>query len=570
MPSWAIVPAERPGEPGQTGQTGPAEEPEPGEAERQIAKQEERAGETGPAEEPEPEPAAHRRPGGRARHAAPPARGSAARLGKRRFESHKRLAVADSLGVFGVVTVAAALIGSGDDPAESLVMAPLGVVALALGVTGRRLLARRTQLSAGRVLAGLAWSWGVLVASGTVVYLATATAGSPADALFESAAGFSTTALTGVDPTELSTSMQLFRASTQWIGGAISLLAVTVSLPLVMRSRVYVPTGQGRRADRLAPSLIVGRRRVLGLYAGLSAACGLCFAASGMGPLDSVVHAAGTVSTGGFSSRADSLTSVGAGAQSVAIVFMILGGASYFVLWRLLRGRVSLALRSTELWLYLGAVSAVAAAILVSADGIGTRHAVFTAASAVSTTGYAVTDWTLFPPAALSVLLIATATGAMAASAGGGLRIARAAALVSYARLVLRRHVDRGAVLLVRRGGRTIADEELERLTGYQIAHFGLFAIGAFLLSLSGVEIVSAAWTSVSVISTAGPSPATGPFGDATQLGSAARLLLIPGMLAGKLTILPLLAVVAAVLRARTLTAMRLKRAVRLRAAGSR
>jgi len=495
---------------------------------------------------------------------------AAARLGKRRLVSHKRLAVADALGVFGLMALVAALAGGSDDLSDSAVLAGLGAIALAVGVAGRRLFVRRSQLTPGRVLSGLTWAWGVLVLAGTIVYLATAATGSLAEALFESASGFSTTALSGLDPTGLSTSMQLFRAGTQWIGGAISLLAVTVSLPLVMRSGVYVPTGQGRRVDRLAPSLIEGRRRVLGVYAGLSAACGLCYAATGMGALDAAVHAATTVSTGGFSTRADSLASYGAGSQIVAVVFMTLGGASYFVLWRLLRGRLALALRSSELWLYLVAIASVAAAVLAAADGVGIRQAVFTAASAVSTTGFAVTDWTVFSSAALSVLLIATATGAMAASAGGGLRIARAAALLSYAQLVLRRHVDKGAVLLVKRGGRIIAEEEIERLTGYQIAHFGLFAIGAFLLSLTGVELVAAAWTSVSVISTAGPSPATGPFGDATALSTTARMLLIPGMLAGKLTILPLLAAVVAVLRARTLVTMRLKRAMRLRTADRR
>ncbi len=548
-PSWAIVQAENPKQAGQADKS-------------QRAQQAGRAGQAKQAQRAQQGSEANQ-----AQQPSQPRKAAGGRLGKRRFVSHKRLAVADALGVFGLIATACALIGAPDDPADSLVMGCLAALALALGIAGRRLFVRRSQLTPGRVLAGLAWGWGVLVVSGTVVYVATGTASSLDGALFESAAGFSTTALTVVDPAELGTSMQLFRAGTQWIGGAISLLAVTVSLPLVLRSSIYVPKGQGRRADRLAPSLLTGRRRVLSLYAALTTACGIAYAVTGMGATDAAVHAASTLSTGGFSSRADSLAGFGAGPQSVAIVFMILGGACYFLLWRLLRGRAALALRDPEIWLYLAVIGVVTAAILAAADGIGVRHALFTAASAVSTTGYAVVDWTAFAPGALSVLLIATATGAMAASAGGGLRIARATALVSYAQLVLRRHLDKGRVLLVKRGGRTIADEELERLTGYQIAHFGLVAIGAFLLSLTGVEWVSAAWASVSVISTAGPSPATGPFGDATELTAVARLLLIPGMLAGKLTILPLLAVVAALLRARTVSAMRLKRALSRRGA---
>ncbi len=485
------------------------------------------------------------------------------RLRKRRIVSHKRLAVADALSGFGLVTFAAGIVGVRDDLADAVVVTCIGTLALAVGVFGRSHFARRQNLTPGRILAGLAWVWSVLVLLGALVYLATATTTSPVTALFESAAGFGTTALSDLDPVELTTSMQLFRAGTQWLGGAIGLLAAVVSLPLVLSSSIYIPTSQGRRADRLVPSLLVGRRRVLALYFSLTIACGVGYGITGMTALDATVHAATTLSTGGFSSHRDSLASYGAGVQLVAIIFMTLAGASYFVIWWALRGRPRRVAQSTELWLYLGLIVATTSAVFFTVDSVGLRDAMFQAASAVSTTGFAVTDWTLFPAAALTVLLIATATGAMGASAGGGLKIARAAALATYARLELRRHLDPNAVLLVRRGGRTLAEDEIERLTGYQIAHFGMCAIGAFLLTITGVDVVSALWSAISVLSTAGPSLLTGPFGDAGEFNRSARLLLIPGMLAGRLTILPLLAAVVAVLRWRNLAVVRLKRIVR-------
>ncbi|MGZ0218401.1 MAG: TrkH family potassium uptake protein, partial [Acidimicrobiales bacterium] len=394
-------------------------------------------------------------------------------------------------------------------------------------------------------------------------YLASGATNRVGSALFESASGFSTTALTVLDPTQLSSGMQLFRGGTQWLGALIGLLAAVVSLPGVLRGSVHVPVGQGRRLDRLSPSPVTGRRRVSGIYLGLTVLCGLAYAAAGMGAKDSAVHALTTVSTGGFTNRADSFVSYGAGPQIVATIFMTLAGMSYFVFWWVLRGQRRRFLGSTEMWLYFAMIAFTTITLLLSVDGISIRHALFQSASAASTTGLASADWTVFPSSALAALLIATATGAMGASAGGGLRIARAGALVAYARRELRRQLDPRVVTVVKREGRTVSDEELERLTGYQIAHVGLCAIGAFLLAATGVDIVSSLWTAVSALSTAGPSPITGPHGDATNLSAAARLLLIPGMLAGRLTILPLLAAIVGMLQARDHVIKWIKRKLR-------
>ena len=479
---------------------------------------------------------------------------------KRRIDSFNRLAITDSLLVLGILSGLAGMVGVFDDLGDGFVLLTTGLVSTLIGSAGRRTYERRHRPTPGRVVGGLAATWAVLVVIGTGVYLASGATNSAGTALFESASGFSTTALTVLDPTQLSSGMQLFRGGTQWLGALIGLLAAVVSLPGVLRGSVHVPVGQGRRLDRLSPDPVTGRRRVSGIYVGLTVLCALAYAATGMGAKDSAVHALTTVSTGGFTNRTDSFVSYGAGAQIVATIFMTLAGMSYFVFWWVLRGQRSRFFRSTEMWLYFTMITVATISLLLAVDGIAIRHALFQAASAASTTGLASADWTVFPSSALAVLLIVTATGAMGASAGGGLRIARAGALVAYARRELRRQLDPRIVTVVKREGRIVTDEELERLTGYQIAHVGLCIIGAFLLATTGVDIVSSLWTAISALSTAGPSPITGPHGDATNLPAAARLLLIPGMLAGRLTILPLLAAIVGMLQARNHLLKRFKR----------
>jgi len=467
-------------------------------------------------------------------------------FGVARRDSYSRLAVADGLSAFTVVAVLAAAAGVTDDLGDSLVLFAAGAITGSITIVTRRSFVRRDRPPAARVIAGLASTWAALVVAGSVVYLASGTITTVDEALFESAAGFSTVAATTVDPESLGTSMSLFRAGTQFVGGLVGLLAGVVALPRTMKGNVQIPKGRGSRADRLVPDPAIGRQRVVRLYLALATACGFGYLITGLGTRSSLIHALTTVSTGGFSDRADSLASAPGGAKVVATVFMLIGGMSFFALFWLLRGNHRRFVRSPELRIYLGIIGVVTLTLLREVDGLSVGDALFTAASASSTTGLAVIDWTGFPAGAMALLLVAVATGAMGASAGSGLRVIRAWLLCLFAAREIRRQLDPKAVTLVRHGGRTLGDEELDSLTGYQIAHFGLCGIGAFMLALTGDELVDSLWTAVSVVSTFGPSPTMGAFGDADQLGRLGQLVMIPGMLAGRLTILPLLLAVAA------------------------
>ena len=467
-------------------------------------------------------------------------------FGAARQDSYSRLAVADGLLAFTVIAVLAAVAGVTDNLGDSLVLLAVGAITGSIAIATRRKFVRRERPPTARVIAGLASTWASLVVTGSIVYLASGTIATFDEALFESAAGFSTVAATTVDPESLGTSMSLFRAGTQFVGGLVGLLAGVVALPRTMKGNVQIPKGRGSRADRLVPDPVIGRQRVVRLYLVLATACGFGYLITGLGARSSLIHALTTVSTGGFSDRADSLVSAPGGTKVVATVFMLIGGVSFFALFWLLRGNHRRFLKSPELRIYLGIIGLVTLSLLREVDGLSVGDALFTAASASSTTGLAVTEWTGFPSGALALLLVAVATGAMGASAGSGLRVIRAWLLCLFAAREIRRQLDPNAVTLVRHGGRTLDDKELDSLTGYQVAHFGLCGIGAFMLALTGDELVDSLWTAISVVSTFGPSPTMGAFGDADELGRLGQLVMIPGMLAGRLTILPLLLAVAA------------------------
>ena len=467
-------------------------------------------------------------------------------FGAARRDSYSRLAVADGLLAFTIIALLAAGAGVTDKLGDSLVLLAVAGITGSIAIATRRTFVRRERPPTARVIAGLASTWASLVLAGSIVYLASGTITTVDEALFESAAGFSTVAATTLEPESLGISMSLFRAGTQFVGGLVGLLAGVVALPRTMKGNVQIPKGRGSRADRLVPDPVIVRQRVVRLYLALATACGFGYLITGLGVRSSLIHALTTVSTGGFSDRADSFVSAPGGAKVVATVFMFIGGMSFFALFWLIRGNHRRFVKSPELRIYLGIIGVVTLSLLREVDGLSVGDALFTAASASSTTGLAVTDWTGFPSGALALLLVAVATGAMGASAGSGLRVIRAWLLCLFAAREIRRQLDPNAVTLVRHGGRTLGDKELDSLTGYQIAHFGLCGIGAFMLAVTGDELVDSLWTAISVVSTFGPSPTMGAFGDADELGRLGQLVMIPGMLAGRLTILPLLLAVAA------------------------
>lgn len=464
--------------------------------------------------------------------------------------SYARLAVTDAVAVLGLTTLVCGLLGVFDNVGDAAFLIASGAAAVVAGLLVRRTFSRTMRPAPGRVLSGLALSWIVLVGLGAGIYLATGTIDRIDDAIVESAAGFSTTSLTTLNPADLTVPMQLWRASTQWLGGLIGVIAGVVALPLALRGTFLAAGTAFQTPERLAPTPVVGRRRIIAVYFSLTVALGVGYAIAGLGARDSVVHAMTTISTGGFSSQPDSFAGFGAGPRTVATVGMIIGGSSFFVLWWLVRGRLAPIWRSPELRLYLGLLATGSLLVALGGEGLGLGDAIFTTASALSTTGFAVGDWTVLNDAVLMVLLVLIGTGSMSGSAGGGLRVVRAWTLVGFASRELRRQLDPNSIVVVKQGGAPIDERTLERTTGYQIGHLGLCGVAAFLLAAGGVDLMGAIYTGISVISTHGPGIGTGPYGDLSDWSPASRLVLTPFMLAGRMSILPLLLAVSTVFAA--------------------
>ncbi len=450
--------------------------------------------------------------------------------------------LADICVLVGLAAILSGAIGLPD--LQALRFVAVGFAILFLTLLVRTRITRPAHVQPGQVFAGIGTVWVLLWLLGGAINLLTGTFSRPADALFESAAGFTTTAVTilDIDSDTISNSVLLWRASNSWIGGLVGIAIAVLAMPLALRKEALLGFTSAQQGYDLVPNSSVGLRRIIALYVGFTMACIVGYALTGVDLLEATVIAFGTVSTGGFAPHADSLSGYGMATSIVATAGMLAAGSGVFVLWWLIKGRLQPLMRSQELHAYLFLVAATVAVIAATTD-VGPREALFTAASVISTTGFAILDWTAWPEVDTDVLIVVVAVGAMLGSAGGGVRIMRARLLFGYAARELRLQLSPNSVVPVRRGDTAVNERTLERVGSYVVSHVAVVFVGALLLGITGLSVSGSFWGSISAVSTLGPAAGEiGAFGQVDELSRVSRWVLVPLMLAGRVAILPLLA----------------------------
>lgn len=481
-----------------------------------------------------------------------PSRASQLRSG--RWDSPIGYVIGLALLACGALAAVSAAIGVVTDGRD---IAPFAVLAVVWGSIGALLAGRcrvPVRLRSSTAFVGVLAVWLAFSAVSTMTYEVLGTFPHWDDALFESVAGFTTTAASVLaDPESRSRATLLWRAGTQWIGGLAGLLFVVTVLPSLGVGGLEVTDADQRHAGTSLRSrrTVTQLRRLTVLYSILTGSGIVLYLLGGMGPFDALTYAATTISTGGFANHAGSFGHF----RSTAVEWagfggMVLGGINMALLFRGLRRQSATSLwRSFELRAY-GAVILVGGAViaLTTAPDGGLTHqsvrgAYFHVASAASTTGHFVGGWGQWRIGPQVLLLAIMGIGAMSGSAGGGFRLVRALALVSYLRRELVLQVHPRAVMPVRVGRRPMSDELVARMVGYQAQYLLVAATGAVLVSALGSDLVTAISGAISAVANVGPAlgelvPGSG---GASVLSRPARAGLMPLMLLGRLEIAPVL-----------------------------
>jgi len=393
----------------------------------------------------------------------------------------------------------------------------------------------------------VAATWVVATLVGALPYVFIKGPSFVVDGLFESASGFTTTGASILDDVEAeSQALLVWRSLTQWLGGmGIIVLGIAILPKLAIGGMELLGAeAPGPVNEKLTPRIARTARALWGIYAGLTGVLFGLLTLLGMGKFDALNHALTTMATGGFSTRNASVGVYGGAIQMVVMTFMILAGVNFALHFNLLRkGSLTAVIRDSEFRVYLGLI--LAAAILIGGDLVlhsgrapveALRLGAFQTATIVTTTGFSTADFDAWPNLSRALLLTLMFVGGCGGSTGGSIKVVRI--LIVFKRLgvevkrVLRPH----AVVPVRLSGRAIPDDVVTAVTTFFFLFVAIFAFGGLLLTMLGLEPVSAFTASATCLANVGPGfGEVGPAHTMSYLPAQAKLILITLMIVGRL-----------------------------------
>jgi trk system potassium uptake protein len=376
----------------------------------------------------------------------------------------------------------------------------------------------------------------------------------PVDAFFESMAGFTTTGASTIQlPEEVAPSLLLWRSLTQWAGGiGIVLLFVAVA-PLVGfgAAQLYSAEIASPVAERLTPRIQDTAKILVYVYGALTLGGVAALLVAGMGPFDAVNHALTTVSTGGYSTRSDSIAAFDSwGVELSLVAGMVLSGVNFALYFQASQGRLGRVFGNRELQAYLGIIVAgtvVMTASLYAFDYqdsliVAFREALFQSASLLTGTAFSTADWKAWDPLSQSLLMLFMAIGAMAGSTSGGLKVIRTILLVRHGTQETFRMLHPQAVTPLKLGNRVVPERLRTAFLGFFFVYVATLAVGTLLMALHGLSIGSAFGSVFACLNITGT--ALGPVGDPefyAGLPSSAKVILTVFMLLGRLELFTVL-----------------------------
>lgn len=374
------------------------------------------------------------------------------------------------------------------------------------------------------------------------------------DCLFECISGFTTTGATILTEVEgLPMGILFWRSFAHWLGG-MGVLVLTIALLPSLGSRSAFLTraeSPGPVKSKLVPKTSQSSKILYTIYLSLTVIQMICLRIAGMNLFDAAVHAFATAGTGGFSTRNLSIAAYNSPAIEIIVtVFMLLFSLNFAVYFLILCGKWKRALKSDELrfFLIVVALSGLVIAFNTSAGyssgsfGTALRHAFFQVASIISTTGFASTDFNLWPELSRCILVLLMFIGACAGSTGGGLKCARVLLLLKNLRREIQELIHPRSVHVVKLDGQVVEDRVLHTVHVFFASYLLILACGVLLISLDNFSFTTTTTAVISCLGNIGPGlELVGPMGNFSGFSNLSKLVLSLCMIIGRLEIFPIL-----------------------------
>ncbi len=436
---------------------------------------------------------------------------------------------------------------------DALIFLACALVCAAIGALLVMKKPRKTTFYAREGFVMTALSWIVLSLIGTIPFVVSGAIPSFVDALFETVSGFTTTGasiLTNVEA--LPHGMLFWRSFTHWIGGMGVLVFMLAILPMAGGHSMYLMKAEstGPNVSKLVPNLRKTALFLYGIYSALTVFQFILLVTVGQMPLfDAICMAFGTAGTGGFGVLNDSIASYTVAAQLIITIFMFLFGVNFNFYFLALHKRFKTAFLMEEVrWyliLYVGVSLLISANLWLTNGGSipMTLHTVFfQTASVMTTTGFATTDFALWPAVSQVLMVLLMCIGACAGSTGGGLKVSRLLLLGKSVKKELSHMIHPRNVKVVKMDGKAVERDILGVLCVYLFCYVAILLVSTVLLALDGFDFTTNFTASIATFNNIGPGLSTiGPTGNFAAFSPLSKIVCVFNMLAGRLEIFPML-----------------------------
>ncbi|MEM7543960.1 MAG: TrkH family potassium uptake protein [Pseudomonadota bacterium] len=369
------------------------------------------------------------------------------------------------------------------------------------------------------------------------------------DGFFEAMSGLTTTGATvfrGLD--ELPQGVNLWRGMLQWFGGVGIVVFAMAFLPTLRVGGMQLFKSESFDTfGKILPRAAEIAQSISWIYVGLTAVCAVSYVAAGMSTFDATMHAMTTVSTGGFASRDASFGAFSPMAQYLAVVFMILAALPFVRFVQIMAGSARPLFKDPQIHAFIGtALAAVIAMAAYRSFSLGSfseeafRASLFNVVSILTGTGYASADysnWGAFP---VALIFIIGLIGGCAGSTSCSIKVFRYQVLfAAVVTQINRLHMPHG-VFTPRYAGRPVEEDVISSVMSFVFFFFLTFGAVAVILSMIGLDTITAISGAASAIANIGPGlgPEIGPAGTFQGLPDSAKWVLAITMLIGRLELL--------------------------------
>ena len=427
----------------------------------------------------------------------------------------------------------------------------VAVLCLILGVLLTHKKPRSTNLYTREGFVAVALSWIIMSIFGAIPFVLTGDIPFYVDALFETISGFTTTGSSILTDVESISKASLFwRSFSHWIGGMGVFVFIMAILPMMGGSTMNLMKAEspGPSVSKLVPHVKDTAKILYGIYIAITICEATILRALGMPLFDSLTTTFGTVGTGGFGIRNDSIAGYSPAIQITITVFMILSGINYTAYFYILTGKIKELFKIEEVRWYLAIIFGSVAVITWNVRSLyptfseTLRHAFFQVGSIITTTGYATTDFDLWPALSKTLLVTLMFIGACAGSTSGGIKVSRILILLKTIRKELSLIIHPRQVKKIRMDGHPVDHETLRSANVFLVVYFVLLLTSMLLISVDEFDFSTNFTSVVTVLNNIGPGlNLVGPTQNFSIFSPFSKFVLMFDMLDGRLELFPMM-----------------------------